>query len=189
MHTDQAASADEQSICVTCGFCCDGTLFLHAHLNAGERGCLPRKIEENSISEEGKDFFRLPCHYFSDRCTIYDSKRADVCSSYRCQLLKDFEDDKIRLADALMIVQEAREIRAELFEKFKLITGNKDGIYFRQILRELGRIQERCPADDPLKMEYDILQVRCNIFEALLIKHIRSAGDFEKMKIDLARLV
>jgi hypothetical protein len=182
----EISPAEEQKICTRCGFCCDGTLFLHAHLNLGERGHLPEKIEQSLFCEGDTDYFWLPCHYFSEKCRIYDSKRADVCSSYRCQLLKDFEDGKIPLDDALVIVQKTREIRAELYEKFKQITG-EDGICFRRILQELGRIQEKSPADDPLRMEYDLLQVRCNIFEALLIKHIRSAGDFEKMKIDLDR--
>ncbi|MBE0674536.1 MAG: hypothetical protein IH591_07745, partial [Bacteroidales bacterium] len=84
------APAEEQAICVVCGFCCDGTLFVNAGLNQGERGSgLPEKIEQASFSEGGRDYFRLPCNYFSGKCSIYDRNRADVCSSFRCQLLKD----------------------------------------------------------------------------------------------------
>jgi hypothetical protein len=61
----EKAPLNEQVICTKCGFCCDGTLFLHAGLVPGERGSLPEKIEKNSFSYDGKDFFKLPCLYFN----------------------------------------------------------------------------------------------------------------------------
>ncbi len=35
----------EQDLCVNCGFCCDGTIFMHAVLIQGEKGNLPEKIQ------------------------------------------------------------------------------------------------------------------------------------------------
>ena len=177
----EEAPREEQSICVSCGFCCDGTLFMRAHLNSGERGNLPEKIEENSFSEDGKDYFKLPCQYFSAKCTIYDKRRADVCGSYRCQLLKDFAGQKIALNDALETVMDAMSMRRDIFEEYRRISGNNAGINFRQLLLNLGKIQEAASEEKPLSMEYEMLLARCNIFEALLIKHFRSAEDFEKM--------
>ena len=174
---------DEQKICVKCGFCCDGTLFLHACLNPGERGVgdLPEWIEENSFTEDGKDYFRLPCNYFSEKCTIYDLRRAVVCGSYRCQLLKDFADGKISVNDAVETVREAMQMRKELLEQYRNISGNDGVMNFRQLLIELGKIQKSATDKGSLSMAYEMLLVRCNIFEALLIKHFRSAEDFEKM--------
>ena len=63
MQADQAP-AEEQKICVGCGFCCDGTLFVHAVLNPGERGSLPEKIEENAYSEGEKDLFSSALQVF-----------------------------------------------------------------------------------------------------------------------------
>jgi hypothetical protein len=175
------ASLNEQNICVTCGFCCDGTLFLHAHLNAGERGNLPEKIEQASFSEKDKDYFRLPCQYFSEKCTIYDRKRADVCSSYRCQLLKDFDKRKVSLSDALETVHGARSTRHEIMEEYRRISGNSNRVNFRQLLLNLGKVQKAASEEKPLGMDYEMHLARCNIFEALLIKHFRSAEEFEKM--------
>lgn len=174
---------DEQTICVTCGFCCDGTLFLHAHLNPGERGVgdLPEWIEENSFDEGGKDFFRLPCHYFSEKCTIYDRKRAYVCGSYRCQLLKDFADGKVTLDDAQKTVTEAMRLRAEIIEEYHRVSSDKRDINFRELLIKLVKIVKAASDKEPVGLDYDLLLVRCNIFEALLIKNFRSAEDFEKM--------
>jgi hypothetical protein len=172
---------EEQEICVSCGFCCDGTLFLHAHLNSGERGHLPEKIESDSFSEGDKDYFRLPCNYFSGKCTIYDNKRADICSSYRCQLLNDFAERKITLPEALEVVREAMKMRTGIFEQYKLISGDRTDIHFRKLLQELGKVQKRANKEEFLGMDYEMLMARCNIFEALLIKNIRSATDFENM--------
>ena len=172
---------EEQKICIKCGFCCDGTLFLHAGLVPGERGHLPEKIEQNSFSEGGKDFFKLPCLYFKGKCTIYDQKKANVCSSYRCQLLKDFADKKITFHDAQEIVREAMKMRTEIMEQYREISGESENINFIQLLRELGKVQKSVSDSNLLSAEYEMLIARCNIFETLLIKHIRSAGDFESM--------
>jgi hypothetical protein len=175
------APEDEQTICVNCGFCCDGTLYRHAVLDPGEKGHLPEKIGQSLFTADEKDYFWLPCHYFSEKCTIYDLKRANVCSSYRCQLLKDYTGKKISMNDALRIVREACNMRRELMEQYKKVTGNDSQICFRQLLLELGKIQRAGSEKEPLKPDFDILRGRCNIFEALLIKHIRSSEDFESM--------
>ena len=175
------APLHEQKICVTCGFCCDGTLFLHAHLNPGERGNLPEKIEQASFNEDGKDYFRLPCHYFSEKCTIYNQKRADVCGSYRCQLLKDFAEGKIDLNDALATVWGAMGMRRQIIEEYRRLSGKSGDINFREILIDLGRMGKSASETEPAGAYNDLLLAKCNIFEALLIKHFRSAEDFEKM--------
>lgn len=182
------APEEEQAICVRCGFCCDGTLFLQAHLNKGERGHLPEGIERDSFAgDDGKEFFRLPCRYFDVMCMIYDRQRADVCSSFRCQLLRDCADAKISPDDALKTVQEARILRDAIVKEYLDLTGKARDVCFRQILIDLGRLMKRgdmgrnfdgkMHPDAPIEM----LLVRCNIFEALLIRHFRSTEDFEKM--------
>ena len=175
------APESEQSVCVSCGFCCDGTLFLHAHLNEGERGNLPEKIEEAAFTEDQKDFFHLPCQYFSGKCTIYDRKRADVCGSYRCQLLKDLSEAKISIDEARETVRQALLMRENIIEDFHRVTGSGKKLFFRRILAELGRLQKASLPNKILSTNLEMLTARCNIFEALLIKHFRSADDFEKM--------
>lgn len=173
--------AEEQVICVRCGLCCDATLFHHAHLNPGERGHLPEKIEQNSFSDDGKDYFLQPCQYFSGKCTIYDQPRADVCFSYRCQLLNDFTSGNISLDEARKIVSEAITMRNALLEDFRKISGEDTDIYFRKLLIVLGKKWMPDNDDGPVSPDYEILQARCNIFEALLVKYFRSTEDFEKL--------
>lgn len=173
----------EQTVCVRCGFCCDGTMFLHACLDAGERGNLPTAIEESSFAEGDRDYFLLPCRYFSGKCTIYDRKRANICLLYRCQLLKDLAEHIMDREEAWATVREAMEMRDEIIGQFRNMTGISGPLYFRQVLRELGKMQEKAGAGIAMSMEYEILMARCNIFEALLIRNFKSAGEFDKMVI------
>lgn len=175
------APEEEQRICVNCGFCCDGTLFLTAGLKPGERGHLPGKIEEASYRDGEKEYFRLPCGYFSGKCTIYNKQKAYVCSAYRCQLLKDFADGKVMLDEALEIVQYAVNMRAEIIEQYHFFSGHKRNIYFRKLLWELGEVQALATSNSREGMQYDLFLARCNIFEALLIKHFRSGEEFDKL--------
>lgn len=171
----------EQSVCIRCGFCCDGTLFQHAHLNEGERGALPVEIEKASFSEGGRGYFRLPCRYFSGKCTIYDRQRAYVCGSYRCQLLKDLSDGMVTSEVAHETVLRAHEIRRGIISDFRRLTRSNKRLYFRQVLTELGKLQKSSAVNQLTGEFMNILIARCNIFEALLIRHFRSADDFEKL--------
>lgn len=181
-QTDRpVAPEQEQRICVRCGFCCDGTLFQHAHLNDGERGALPEEIEKAAFSEGGRDYFRLPCRYFSGKCTIYGHQRAYVCGSYRCQLLKDLSDGRVTSDEARDTVLRAHEIRRQIIRDFRRITRSKKRLYFRQVLTEMGRLHKSPGVNKLTEEPADVLIARCNIFEALLIRHFRSADDFEKL--------
>ena len=172
---------NEQNICVTCGMCCDGTLFFHALLQPGEMGNLPEKIEQNYRMENGKEFFLLPCLYFNGKCTIYNKKRADVCSGYRCQLLRDFAEGKTTLANALETVRGTLKMRSDIIEEYLRITGKNNETTFRKLLLNLGDIQTSTSKKESVNTEFDLFVARCNIFEALLIKHFRSTSEFEKM--------
>jgi hypothetical protein len=175
------ALVEEQLICVSCGFCCDGTLFVHAVLKPGERGHLPEKIEENAFREGEKDYFRLPCKYFYGKCSIYDKERADVCGAYRCQLLRDMAETKISPDEVLKVVKEARAMRSDLLEQYRRFSGNSGETHFVQILKELGKHNKQLTGREATGTDYEIFQARCNIFETLLIRHFRSAEEFDKM--------
>jgi len=180
-YSEKIAPAAEQQICVKCGFCCDATMFPKALLSPGERGSLPEKIEQSSYSDVDGEYFSLPCKYFDKKCTIYTSDRANVCGKYRCQLLKDFEAGKVTFDEAVEIIEEAIVMRDRLILQYKKISGSNENINFRDLFNELARIQGM-PSEDPrMRDEYDILLAGCNIFEALMIKYIRSKSDFDKM--------
>jgi len=179
--TKPKAPIAEQNICLTCGFCCDGTLFLHASLNPGEKGSLPEKIEQLSFTEAEKDYFYLPCLYFAGKCSIYDKKRADICSAYRCQLLKNLAVKKITIKAALEIIREALSLRNEIFKEYLNLSGKKEVLCFKKLPEELIKTIDSEKSDLQKKVKHELLLARCNILEALLIRHFRPAGDYKDL--------
>ncbi len=175
------APENEQAVCLECGLCCDGTLFGHAELGHEEKGHLPDLIEQNVFMVDGKDYFRLPCLYFRGKCTIYESQRAVVCGSYRCRLLNDIADGKASAEEAFSIVRRAREMRNSLVLDYSIFRPGHEMLPFAKILMELGKHDKSTAGNDFTEADHDIMQARCNIFEALLIRHFRPSGHFEKM--------
>jgi len=171
----------EQRICIECGFCCDGTLFRTATLMPGERSSLPQLIEANSFEEGGKEYFRLPCRYFDGKCTIYQGEKAQICSAFRCRLLKSLSDGNISPEEALRIVAEAKLLRDEATGMFKALTDKYGIIPFRDVLAGLNSLMTVDDERDIRTSEEEMLVVCCNILETLLIKHFRPQEDFEKL--------
>ena len=171
----------EQEICVNCGLCCDGTLFSNADVVSGEKSNLPEKIEQRYSKEDDYESFRLPCPYFCGQCTIYDKKKPIVCSAYRCQLLKDVSSGKVTQADALKTVANTLKFRAEIYQLYKQIFGRDCTLHFRAMLFELGQFQIDNPEKTALSLSVDLLKIKCDIYETLLIKKFKSIKNFERM--------
>jgi hypothetical protein len=171
----------EQKICVACGMCCDGTLFERATLQPGEKGHLPPWMEENYRIVDGKECFPQPCHYFNGKCTIYNQKKAHVCSAYRCLLLKDFSKGKVTQEQSLQIVSNALRLREEILADYRNLFPGNEILPFRFLLKKLWEIKNNQDEGTPLNIEMERLMGKCNIFEALLIRYFKSADDFNKM--------
>ena len=99
----------EESICIGCGLCCDGTLHAKTTVRPDDEPSVTEAGLE--IGEEaGKRFFRQPCPHFScGSCLIYE-KRPGVCRTYRCALLKDLEAGRVTRTDALEKIATAKDL-------------------------------------------------------------------------------
>ncbi len=172
----------EQIICINCGFCCDGTLFYSGCLEQGERGTLPEKIEKNYFIDKNKEYFKLPCLYFDKKCTIYNQKKAKICSSYRCQLLFDVEDNKMMIKEALQLVENAKQARNKIFKIWAKLTGDYDKITFNGLLIKLGYKSKELNDKKNDSLELNILLAQCNVLEALFVKHFKSEKKFMALK-------
>ena len=175
---------ESQRICISCGFCCDGTLFNNASLKANEKGNLPPEIEKLYLQKNGKEFFSLPCPYFRSKCSIYYKKKPYVCSAYRCKLLKEVADNKISYYDAINIVKNAKEMRNAIMEYYSDLVDDRNILNFRELLKRVGAILKEDEREAVIDESHDKFIGRCNIFEALLTKHFRSEKDFENMIAD-----
>ncbi len=168
---------EEQEICKACGFCCDGTLFADAVLQAMEQENLPEKMANQYFTTEKGEFFRLPCPYFKKKCSIYYKPKAQVCSSFRCRLLADFEKQLVSSGTIYSIISNVRVHLKDIFEISRDVFHINRNVTFREIQQMLGRLPEEETDDNRKKM----LAGRCNILDALLTRHFKTENDFKKM--------
>lgn len=106
-----AAPPAGSDLCTQCGLCCNGALF----------GFVPLTEEEQARPRHHGHGARMPqpCEFLDGRtCGIYADGPPQVCSVFRCRLLRRFEAGELSLDDALVEVAEGHRLhdtaRAEL---------------------------------------------------------------------------
>ena len=115
MTTEGQTGSDATTLCKACGLCCTGHLFAWAKLRSGElktAEALGLKVFGSDPKQRG---FNQPCPLWDGECTIYTSPHyPHFCGLYKCSLLKKVMDESVALPDALMVIQQAKELIAEL---------------------------------------------------------------------------
>ncbi len=102
----------EQSICLSCGICCDGTLFNRAPIKPKDDLTALLSFKNTIIKDETKTAFKLPCAAHQNKCCqIYDLPRPAICGNYRCMLLKRYEKGNISFEDAQKTINRVFELR------------------------------------------------------------------------------
>jgi Fe-S-cluster containining protein len=84
------------SLCVTCGLCCDGTLFSTAPLEAGEAARLGDAVQ---TTVDGAAL-RQPCRALRGACCEVYEARPAVCRRFNCFVLHQLETGAVSEADA-----------------------------------------------------------------------------------------
>lgn len=168
----------EQKICISCGFCCNGTLFDKAVLHPDEKKHLPETLRATCYTKEGRDFMKLPCPFFTNMCSIYASTRLEICSAFSCRLLTDLEKELMSADTAATIIVSAKSQLESLYEPAQVLFDPGEKVYFREIQERLKSIPEDT-YDDRIK----VLKFQCNIMEALLSRHFKHEDDFNSMVI------
>lgn len=102
-------SPQSSDLCLSCGLCCDGSIFGRARLRPEEYEVAGSEGLER-IDQDGESFFRLGCPCLDKTaCQIY-GKRPETCRTFRCALLRRLDSGEIELAAAEAITAEARRL-------------------------------------------------------------------------------
>jgi len=122
--TEETDESQASILCRSCGLCCSGHLFSWAKLRSNEltsaRG-LGLNVFGSEPSQRG---FSQPCPLWEGECTVYTSPHyPHACGTYKCKLLKEVLDETIPLTNALIVIQQTKEIIAEL-EMFLPVSPN-----------------------------------------------------------------
>src|SRR5205823_2593878 len=94
-----------QSLCMSCGLCCDGTLLGSVRLAPEEDAAALEESGITTVMDKGQHSFKLPCAcYTHSLCTIYAS-RPLACRKFQCGLSQQYERHELSYAEALHTVQ------------------------------------------------------------------------------------
>jgi Fe-S-cluster containining protein len=138
--TTPRPGSDATTLCLACGFCCDGTLHTHTVLLLEE---VDTTTDVGLIVDvvHDKPAFQQPCTMFRDgSCSIYE-RRPHVCRRYECALLKRTLGGEITLEQALRVVG----IAQKQFGVFR--TRVPDAGSFMRYLKELEADADAAAAD------------------------------------------
>lgn len=171
--TERQAEETAQSLCISCGLCCDGTLFDRVDLTPKDDFATLASLSIHP-SDTVPPALKQCCAAYKHRlCSIYPN-RPHACRRFRCALLKRFEADEISHSHALKVIREAVALRDRLREGMASIFRDGDCT-----LNELPRrLKAGWKAADSAEAKHSI----SNLFEkfaALWLcvnKHFKNSG-------------
>jgi Fe-S-cluster containining protein len=102
---------DLETLCRSCGMCCDGSLFGRVDLRAEETQAARRRGLKVIASG---DAFEQPCAALAHgRCSIYE-ERPEACRRFTCRLYERHEREGGPIEPRLAVVRRVRELVAGL---------------------------------------------------------------------------
>jgi uncharacterized protein len=152
-------------ICVSCGMCCDGTLFGRGNIKNNADREIINSIGIEIVEFNGIESFKQPCNQFKGCCIIYDKPRPRVCNSFFCDPLKKVEKGEITIEKANSIIEKALNLKKEIFslayefEEFK-------GLDWREFMKKIDPIFEESKPE--LLKKYGILIIKIAIFKSII---------------------
>ena len=104
---------NEDSICVGCGLCCDGTVLSHlAVVDESDLGRPLQALGVEIIVEADPPVFALPCPAFDGHsCTIYGLHRPHACGEFECDLSTAVTVGELSKAEARSVIVATRALR------------------------------------------------------------------------------
>ncbi len=128
------------SLCLECGFCCDGSMFGDAALQEGEAERLGERVR---VSAE-RDRLLQPCVALGPAgCGVY-ADRPHACRAYRCVVLGQLEEGQLSEEDARGALAELKARRNAV----ALVMGLADE---RAALAEARRLYRERLLEEPAR--------------------------------------
>ena len=101
-------------LCVSCGYCCDGTLFTKAKAYDEDAPHIAR-LGLTASENEGNKSFGLPCHHFEGKCTVYDQTRPRTCGKFFCEPVKKIRKQESSVEEVQALIEKVRILREQFF--------------------------------------------------------------------------
>jgi Fe-S-cluster containining protein len=103
----------DQSICIGCGLCCDGTVVTHlAVRDESDLGAPLRGLGVEIIAAADPPVFALPCPAVNEGiCTIHALHRPSACSQFECSLSQGVIDEAVTPDEARLLISATFALR------------------------------------------------------------------------------
>lgn len=119
-------ASTQQALCLSCGLCCDGTLFGTVPLKAGDD---PLPLQAGGIRlqvQQTGQSFKLPCTAYQHGCCQVYANRPLNCVNYRCQLLKRYTRGEVAWVEAQQRIARAKALRETLHTELARIQDSTE---------------------------------------------------------------
>ncbi len=93
-------------LCVSCGLCCDGSIFGFVALSNDE----PERLEKLPVQIDrlgDRSSLRLPCHALKNRCCSVYAERPSGCRTFVCKLGEHLTHGNLTSGECSEVVAEA----------------------------------------------------------------------------------
>ena len=179
-NTTQLCDGENGSnICIECGLCCDGSMFMHAKIDKSDDPTFLKQMGAESVEVRDKQFFQLPCMGQEEkRCRLYnDARRFKVCKTFKCRLLKQYISGEISYHATMATIREIIIRRQSVKEFSEILHTDHNNcktsiFYFIRELRLNGKME-----DISFRKTYPQQILDCFIFRELLKRSFYKEND------------
>ena len=133
-----------EDLCLSCGLCCDGSLFWAVPVKQGENVPAP-------LDADGR--LRQPCACFNGACSIY-AERPAACRTFDCRVLQTVQAGRRDDAWALKQIAGMRRVLAALDAA---LPGREPSLY-RRAAEFLAKHQKELPDPTFQRKHRNVLQ-------------------------------
>lgn len=157
---------EHQDICLSCGFCCDGTLFDKVSIELTEHFQFP--IEGD---KDNGFYFLQPClAHEGSKCTIYD-ERPEACVAFRCKLLKNLEANRTGKEQSLFQISLTKSLIEDLDKKMlQHHPGLTGETYFHRFMNFSGHFKAQM-SEANFEKKYGLVMRKFEIVQQSIKEH------------------
>lgn len=163
-------------LCVSCGMCCDGTLFENAFVRHEDDRKVADTLGLVTHTKNDTLYFHLPCPQFRSCCLAYDRARPLVCAAFFCPPIKRFQAGQQSLDEA------DEQVTALISHRDKLLELASEFPELAQLnIKDLRTTLEAYAEDQEKVSRYRMLFLFFFIFRDTIDKYFLSDKDKKHM--------
>lgn len=152
-----------EDLCLSCGLCCDGSLFECVEVEAEEQAAF-RGVKLVMVDE--RPAVPLPCcMHVTRRCSIY-ARRPARCVTFTCQLYREVEEQRVAVVDAGARIAEVHALLRRIESRLGWEPGTYTTTRFRQW------VADYCGGEAQARREHPLVLLDYGISRRLMERHL-----------------